>query len=164
MKKYYNFNVYSYIRRAIERPITRYLPVEKAKKCFLCPDLVHKHRILCIKCFHKYMIKSSGKHFEGMDFIRELARIRDNHKCQLCDKKWRVGQRRFDIHHLEGCGERSFKYDKIEDLNNLITYCHKCHLNLPEVLEKMENKSSERPLKQKLYQKEWEKVNKPWLK
>ena len=70
--------------------------------------------------------------FQGRERTRELARIRDEHTCQMCKKRWESG-RRFDIHHLNGlCGKRSMSYDKVADLPSLITVCHKCHFNLED--------------------------------
>lgn len=77
----------------------------------------------------------------GRDYTRELARQRDNRQCQKCSKKWQEGKRRFDIHHINGCGYKSQHYDRIADLPNLITYCHKCHLNLHSVKQKMKTKT-----------------------
>ena len=77
----------------------------------------------------------------GRDYPRELARQRDKRTCQICEKKWVVGQRRFDIHHIVGCGTKSLDYDRIETLDNLITYCHKCHLGLHSVRQKIANKT-----------------------
>lgn len=68
----------------------------------------------------------------GREFIREIVRIRDNHTCQRCKKTWIKGQRKFDVHHLdeEMLGKNRVKgvisYDK-ENMNKLITFCHKCH-------------------------------------
>lgn len=74
--------------------------------------------------------------FSGRDLNREKARLRDNHKCQRCGKKWKIGTRRFDIHHLKGlCGKKSRGYDK--GISYLITYCHACHLSLHSVRSKM---------------------------
>lgn len=65
----------------------------------------------------------------GRDRNRELVRLRDNHTCQNCRKKW-VSGRRFDVHHVNGmCGKKSLGYDSIKDCVNLITLCHRCHYN-----------------------------------
>lgn len=78
----------------------------------------------------------------GRDYVRELVRQRDGRTCQNCGKKWKPGMRRFDVHHLDGsCGMKSLGHDRIEDMPGLITYCHKCHLNLEEVRLKMKNKT-----------------------
>lgn len=69
----------------------------------------------------------------GRDRIREIVRIRDNHTCQNCGAGWLQGERRFDVHHLNGlCGKLSRACDKLKDIDGLITLCHKCHFNHPE--------------------------------
>jgi hypothetical protein len=73
------------------------------------------------------------KELSGRDLNREKVRQRDNHTCQDCKKKWSEGARRFDVHHLDGlCGKKSRKYDKCDDLNRLITLCHRCHFKRPD--------------------------------
>lgn len=79
--------------------------------------------------------------FTGREYTRELVRIRDKHTCQKCRKKWSknkiLKQRRFDVHHLNGlCGKKSRGYDKIADIDGLVTLCHKCHFNHPEHIYK----------------------------
>lgn len=74
---------------------------------------------------------------KGRDKMREVARIKFNRTCQNCGRKWKKNERRFDIHHLEGCGILTKKYDRLENLDNLICYCHSCHLNLESVRRKM---------------------------
>ena len=77
----------------------------------------------------------------GRDRIREQTRARDKYKCQKCRKKWEEGNRRFDVHHLNGlCGKKSRGYDRTEDMSGLTTLCHKCHLNLHIVRKKMGKK------------------------
>jgi hypothetical protein len=69
----------------------------------------------------------------GRDYAREVVRVRDSYTCQACGKLWREGMRRFDVHHLNGlCGKRSTSYDKIIDIDGLITLCHRCHFNHPQ--------------------------------
>ena len=63
--------------------------------------------------------------------IRELVRIRDNYTCQLCGKKWKEKKRRFDVHHLDNDKEKSRQCDKLDETDNMLTLCHKCHMNLP---------------------------------
>lgn len=85
------------------------------------------------------------KNYEGMDgrnWTRELVRIRDNWTCQNCSRIWKKGERRFDVHHQDEHleGQDKFKYmgkiDK-ENMNKMITLCHLCHMNLPEVKKKI---------------------------
>lgn len=85
----------------------------------------------------------------GRDYPRELARQRDKRICQMCGKKWQKGNRRFDVHHIIGCGDKSLCYDRVKDLGNLITYCHKCHLNLHSVRRKMSHRNGQQKLSDK---------------
>lgn len=74
----------------------------------------------------------------GRERTREIVRIRDKHSCQDCGDKWIDGKRRFDVHHLNGlCGKKSRSYDKVSEIDGLITLCHKCHFNRPEHGKKM---------------------------
>jgi len=77
--------------------------------------------------------KITGMVCDSRNRTRELIRIRDNFTCQKCGKKWIIGQRRFDVHHKDFNKEKSRKADNYEkEKDNMITLCHKCHLNLPE--------------------------------
>lgn len=84
----------------------------------------------------------------GLDFIREKIRKRDNWICQKCGKKWVFGERRFDVHHtdhivegLQSNHRGRYKIDK-ENFDKMITLCHKCHLNLPHIIEKISTPQS----------------------
>ncbi len=84
---------------------------------------------------------------EGRERNRELVRVRDNHTCQDCGFRltYKTVQKTnskivglkgkiksLDIHHTKGlCGKKSTGYDKINELKNLVTLCHKCHYNRP---------------------------------
>lgn len=85
--------------------------------------------------------KLTGIKSGSRERIRELVRIRDNWTCQSCGTKWIIGQRRLDVHHLDEDSEKTRKCDKIEDMYNMITLCHRCHLNIPGHKEKMAKKS-----------------------
>ena len=148
---------------------SRYSNKERVKiECFSCHDsavvIRKREHNFCTGCWHRYFKRAGGSELEGMDYTRELVRIRDKHKCQDCGKVWEHGKRRFDIHHLEGCGEKSKKYDKVSEMDNMITMCHKCHLNQPEVRAKMKHKSSPRPLKDKENQRKWTSDNREHIR
>lgn len=70
---------------------------------------------------------------EGRDYVREIVRKRDNYTCQDCGEKkdrsdQRPGWRAHHVHHLNGlCGKRSRSYDRVADIDGLVTLCHKCH-------------------------------------
>ena len=65
---------------------------------------------------------------EGRDYLKEIVRIRDNHTCQECGIKWWKGQRKFDVHRISN--DDNGGYYPVSDIDNWITYCHLCHLNL----------------------------------
>ena len=76
----------------------------------------------------------------GRERTRMIVRIRDKFTCQDCGKvrtpemAQKEGKRLFDIHHYRKgeCGKKSKSYDKVADIDNLITLCHRCHFNRPE--------------------------------
>jgi len=74
----------------------------------------------------------------GIELLCELVRIRDNHTCQICGKVWHKGMRKFDVHHCDPVLEAK-ENKTIDDYKGveLITLCHKCHLNLLQIREKM---------------------------
>lgn len=111
--------------------IQKTLKVTFSEACFLKSEY---GKFLTIKNRKKIPYKYK-KTLQGRDFVRETVRKRDKHTCQnkKCGKKWIIGQRRFDVHHLNGmCGKKSRGYDKISEIIGLITLCHKCHYNRPE--------------------------------
>ncbi len=79
----------------------------------------------------------------GRDYTRELVRQRDGRICQMCGKSWEFGMRRFDVHHLYECGSKSKAYDRVKDIDDMITYCHKCHLGLESVTRKMRERTGQ---------------------
>lgn len=83
----------------------------------------------------------------GIDFLREKVRIRDNRTCQICFLVWKAGMRRFDVHHMDETMEGtshtkgSYTLDK-QNLEKLITLCHKCHLRLDHLRPKFEKQAA----------------------
>lgn len=112
-------------------------PKIKEFKCIFCKKIFSATdgngvRRFCGECSKKYSCK-------GREFTRTLVRIRDNFTCQDCgavrtpETAKKEGIRLFDVHHLNGlCGKRSRSYDKISEIDGLITLCHRCHFNRPE--------------------------------
>lgn len=83
-----------------------------------------RRKIYCSICRRRIQV------MQGKDRARELTRIRDKNTCQECKRKWKLPQRRFDVHHLNGlCGKKSRDFDSIYEIGGLITYCHKCHMS-----------------------------------
>ena len=90
----------------------------------------------CDECSKKRYIGGLNT-LTGRDFLRECVRIRDNHTCQECRKIWEKGKRRLDVHHLDPKKESSREYELSKCFDEMVTLCHKCHLNLHSVREKM---------------------------
>ena len=86
----------------------------------------------------------------GVHLLREKKRKEDKYTCQLCGKVWKEGKRRLDVHHLdeELEGKEGLKYKNCKDFSRIITLCHRCHLNLESVRNKMKinwGKNTKRP-------------------
>jgi hypothetical protein len=73
--------------------------------------------------------------FKGRDYVRALVRSRDKYRCQAegCTtvrfpKDVTGKMKSLDIHHLNGnCGKNSHGYDRVKDMDGLITLCHLHH-------------------------------------
>jgi hypothetical protein len=87
------------------------------------------------KSYKKYRFSN----LSGRDFLKEKVRARDNYICQICKKKWVEGERRFDVHHIDKDveGVNGLKYSACKNLDRQITLCHRCHMNLAHIKEKM---------------------------
>ena len=109
-------------------------------------DSDYKEHIYCVICKKEIIAKRRNKYCQnhlylgqmhGRDSLREKVRIRDNFTCQDCGKIWKRGTRRLDVHHEDRELESNRTYQASKDINGLITLCHKCHLSLPHIKEKM---------------------------
>jgi DNA-binding XRE family transcriptional regulator len=88
-------------------------------------------------CLDNECVKSHA--LSGRDRSRMQVRSRDKFTCQDCglvrtpSMAKKEKKRLFDVHHLNGlCGKQSRGYDKVSEIDGLITLCHKCHFNHPE--------------------------------
>jgi two-component SAPR family response regulator len=104
--------------------------------CYKCSQPLPEQRRatrICNACSDiNIMTKKNNWRRHGREYTRGLVRKRDNHTCQACNKVWQEGERQFDCHHINGlCGKKSRAYDKIKDIDEMITLCHKCHYNHP---------------------------------
>jgi 5-methylcytosine-specific restriction endonuclease McrA len=92
----------------------------------------YPNKIYCsVKCKPKISRKFKPEWITaGRDFIREKIRARDNYTCQSCGRVWKQNERRFDVHHIDCDNLKTYQYDNLsKEADNLITLCHKCHLN-----------------------------------
>lgn len=122
------------IRTGYQSPYNRYIPK---------PPLEHKIVTPAFRVAAGLPPRRNDEQ-KWVQRFRERVRVRDNHTCQICFKKWRHGQRRLDVHHLdenhEGKSEsENAQYDR-ENMDRMITLCHKCHFNLDSVRNKIGRK------------------------
>lgn len=73
----------------------------------------------------------------GYHATLRAVRERDNHTCQKCGRIWKEGERRFDVHHLNEYEGKNKKFRIDHKIDELITLCHTCHMNLPHIRKKM---------------------------
>lgn len=138
-------------RQRVQQILIKRPPQRMLTFCLVCHKKLElgdgrKH---CIECL------STGagtlKKINGRDFLREQVRLRDRHTCQSCGLVWNKVSRKFDVHHknpeLEGNIGR--KYSNNYNLDDMITLCHKCHMNLHQVKDKMTKKNREIGAKKK---------------
>lgn len=87
----------------------------------------------------------------GREHVRFLVRLRDKNTCKDCgkvrtpeevaafNKKFPRQMKSFDVHHIGGiCGKKSRGYDKLADMDKLITLCHSCHFRRHDFSQRLE--------------------------
>lgn len=73
----------------------------------------------------------------GFRATRDAVRKRDNNTCQSCGAT-QSGKRRLDVHHLNPEDEgKDGAFKEHHDMDQMVTLCRKCHMNLPEVRRRM---------------------------
>ena len=97
---------------------------------------VLKEKYSPTEIWHLWKKNPQLKRLNGTDFLSEIVRIRDDKTCQICGKIWEKG-RKFDIHHIKKEDENNHTYANYKKFDEMITLCHKCHLNLKHIREKM---------------------------
>lgn len=115
------------------------VPLEITALCIKCEREFTTNKMnrvrdkMCKKCF-PYPILS--RKVTGRERTRFYVRLRDKFTCQECknvrtpEQAKVINRRLFDVHHLNGlCGKKSKGYDKVLEMDGLITLCHKCHYN-----------------------------------
>ena len=88
-------------------------------------------------------IKVSPK-LSGRERTREIVRMRDNHTCQLCGSQRLAGKQRLDVHHIDCDKRKSRGYDRLSEIPNMITLCHRCHSHIPSHIRSMEKAGEKR--------------------
>jgi len=108
---------------------------ERAKRhiCEICGKEFIKlsgyktHIRVCSKPCYNKMIEKQWKN------AREATLKRDDYTCQICGEKegrLRNGKPiKLEVHHLDETGSNIKSKDMNNRLSNLITLCHRCHMN-----------------------------------
>jgi 5-methylcytosine-specific restriction endonuclease McrA len=99
-------------------------------KCLECSTSISLKSKRCLKCHNIKQDKGKSKErtkFNTSDkwkMVRELAFIRDNYTCKMCNNR---GSVKLNGHHV-----KSYKNHPKERLNtdNIVTLCESCHLKL----------------------------------
>jgi endogenous inhibitor of DNA gyrase (YacG/DUF329 family) len=107
---------------------------------FLRNGLVRKTNCCSKECYSKWFSEShkgskstswkGGRvAYRGPNWYsqRNLVRERDGQVCQICQKKHKVGERLFPIHHIIPFRNFNGDYEAANQLSNLITLCRSCH-------------------------------------
>jgi len=117
------------------------VPPLKDLICAMCSDqysTLDRNSKYCKKCTPDHTVG-------GRNYTRSLVRIRDKYTCQNCGfvrtekevlshnckiKGLKGRIKNLDVHHINGlCGKNSRGVDSVNDMDILITLCHKCHYN-----------------------------------
>jgi 5-methylcytosine-specific restriction endonuclease McrA len=103
----------------------------KCKRILSIDNFYHKklgkdgHINHCKECEEIYRKQWRDKF--GWAKGREMIRMRDNHTCLICGKKWLTG-RRFHVHHIDCDPKKSQQWDNLEiEADNMVTLCPSCH-------------------------------------
>ena len=112
------------------------------KELSILPPKNRRFHSWCRRKQHRKKVINNRDVSGGRDVFRESIRKRDNYTCQECKEVWKLGIRRFDIHHLDNNkegGKSTMSWDR-KHTDRLITYCHSCHLTIStskkKILEK----------------------------
>ncbi len=116
-----------------------------SRDCYLKEKNKNASRHACIVCGKKFIMseKRSSKRFCSLSCMAEYLKtkwnrakeaclFRDNYTCQICGiKKGQIrnGKRvKVEVHHLDGTGSNIPAKEMNNNLDNLITVCHQCHI------------------------------------
>lgn len=97
------------------------------------------HMAICNFINHKYFKEKE----KAIDKLRIRVFERDNYRCQMCGKNLK--------NHMPICHHLDPTIDDVNDLDNLVTLCNRCHLKLHFELTHHHNWN--------YYKEEWRKRN-----
>lgn len=118
------------------------------------PAQIEKHNFCSRSCMGKYQTKNysgeNSKHWLGdykkyygvnWKHQRNLARARDQYKCQVCGVE--ETNKQHDVHHKKAFAVFGIEnYKEANDLSNLVTLCNSCHSKIePKRVKGIKNKN-----------------------
>ena len=74
-----------------------------------------------------YLYPSRGSNWGAQ---RRKALKRDNHECRICKAKVSKGGKSLDVHHIRPYRLFENDWKKANRLNNLVTLCRQCHIDV----------------------------------
>lgn len=76
--------------------------------------------------------KGGYNNYYGPNWKRQAkqARKRDNYTCQACGITQDENRRKLDVHHITRFHDFDGDWKKANHLDNLVTYCHSCHMSV----------------------------------
>jgi len=126
------FWMYPYTKIEEMRRITRIKLEKESKDRKERRKIKQQNKIVKVQIYKKAQWRENG-----LDFIREKVRNRDNQTCIVCNKIWKEGLRKFDVHHKEIDEGRNARYSyDSQNMDKLITICHRCHCYLHAVIRR----------------------------
>jgi len=81
-----------------------------------------------VKQYLYNIAQTTGLTVGSRDRFREIIRLRDNHTCQWCGRKWKEGERKFDVCNIFGDNNHAKSVNNNSKVQ--ITLCHQCNLTL----------------------------------
>jgi len=110
----------------------------------LCPDCEGKKH----KLYYKYE-RRPPESFPSGRRIKQLCLERDDHKCVKCGSTDKI-----DVHHKDGNNWQKIRQLANNNLANLITLCHSCHMKLHHRQGDLQAKKEKRTLDMITYHNE----------
>ena len=115
-------NAFGISRQRVHQLLTGYRSPEHRKL-----ELAKKKKRGFLSIFKKEKIVYVGlKYLSGLDFITEKIRQDNKWTCQSCKKKWKEGQKKFDVVKKDGTVTDRV-YSSYRDKSKWTLMCHKCN-------------------------------------
>ncbi len=71
--------------------------------------------------------------------VTRKAKVRDGYTCQCCNKAFSENSRNLHVHHIVPFLLFNGDFESANDLNNLVTLCHRCHVAIEAATRQVVN-------------------------